>query len=327
MKIAILGSNSFSGSHLIDLLFKKGMDIIGLSRSSEKGLMDVPYKQSSALRYRFYQINSNKTDEIMKIFDSEKPNKIINFASQSEVEFSWNRPEDWYRTNVLGLVSLTNELKKRKYLERYIHISTPEVYGSCSGYIKEDTPYNPTTPYAASRTAGDIFLNLLFKNFDFPVSFVCSSNVYGSYQQLFKIIPRTIIYSKINKKLQMHDGGNQIRSFVHIKDVCEGIFKILENSLYIGETFHFSSNPGIPLKDIIEMIYKKLNTEFEDAVEISKQRRGQDKIYTLDSSKARCILNWKEKISLSDGIDDVIDWINDNWDYISNSPHEYIHKQ
>lgn len=330
-KVAVIGSNSFSGSHFIDfILEKKRYHVIGISRSPEKKKLYLPYKKQEKQdlsRFEFYQLDLNtNTDEILKLLDNHKPQYIINFASQSIVGESWKYPEHWYRTNVLSIVTLTNSLKEREYLKKYVHISTPEVYGNCSGIINEDALLNPSTPYAGSRAAADTFIQLLINTFKFPAVFTRAANVYGSCQQLFKIIPRSIIYIKKERIIPLHGGGEARRSFIHIKDVCSATLKIMEHAPS-GEIYHLSQNKLHSIKDLVKMICNKTGTDFETATKNVPTRLGLDAAYILDSSKAIKELGWKPRIELDEGIDEVIKWVDENWNDICNEPLEYIHKQ
>ena len=125
----------------------------------------------------------------------------MNFAAaQGEVAPSWKNPNQWFQTNAVAVATLSNFLKDQEWLEKYVHISTPEVYGTCDGLIEESTPINPSSPYAASKAAGDLMLFTLVKSFSFPAVLIRATNVYGAHQQLFRIIPRSIIYLKLGKK-------------------------------------------------------------------------------------------------------------------------------
>ncbi len=330
-KIAIIGSNSFSGSHCVDYFLKNtDFKVLGLSRSPEKSAVFLPYlykkQRPQASRFSFYQLDLNKDlDKIIKIFDKEKPEVIINFAAQSIVEVSWQRSEDWFRTNTLAIVNLTNRLKDRSYLKKYIQISTPEVYGSYKG---DENPnyFNPSTPYAASKGAGDLFLITLFKKFNFPVSFVRSANVYGPHQQLFKIIPKSIVLIKKGQKIPLHQGGLISRSFIHIEDVIRGIHKIISKG-QPGEVYHFSSEKNIMIKDLVSLVCRKMGVNFNDSVEISAGRPAQDATYKLNFVNTAKRLNWKPKVKLEKGVDEVIKWINDSWSEIQKHPIKYIHKK
>ena len=136
-----------------------------------------------------------------------RPDYIVNFSAQGMVAQSWENPDQWFQTNGMALMSLADRLKQENYLKRFIQISTPEVYGSCSGHIKEDAALNPSTPYAASKASGDLSLIPYYKNYNFPVVFTRATNVYGAHQQLYRIIPRAVICIKQNKKTQLQGEG------------------------------------------------------------------------------------------------------------------------
>ena len=214
-RIAVIGSNSFSGSDFIDLLLEdEGNDVIGISRSPEKSVLFQPYKCRESPSFRFYQMDLNiHMAPIIELFDSFEPEYVVNFAAQSEVAPSWEHPEQWFQTNAGAVTELAHALKDRHYLKRYVHISSPEVYGTCTGTVREDAPLNPSTPYAASKAAGDLSLFTFVKNFHFPMVMIRSTNVYGAHQQLYKIVPRTIIYLKQGKKIPLHGDGRAVKSW------------------------------------------------------------------------------------------------------------------
>lgn len=326
-KIAVIGSNSFSGSHFIDMLLeRRDSDVLGLSRSPEKSALFLPYKKQDTSRFRFFQMDLNKDiDKMMELFDAEKPEVIVNFAAQSEVGPSWDNPEQWFRTNCLGIVNLTNKLKDREYLKRYVHISSPEVYGTCVGTVYEDAPFNPSTPYAASKASGDMFIQVLIKNFKFPAILIRSTNVYGPGQQLFKIIPRSIIYLKMGKKIALHGGGVAVKSYIHIRDTSRGELAAMEKGRP-GNIYHLSPESGYVVRDVVHKICDLMGHDFEDSTVAVGERLGQDAAYVIDSSRAREELGWYPKITLEEGLAEVIDWVEDYWEQIQREPHEYLHK-
>jgi len=328
-KIVVIGSNSFSGSDFIDhALMETNYFVHGISRSPEKTSLFLPYKEKANIkRFSFHQIDLNQNMMKLKKFLLDiKPEYIINFAAQSEVGPSWEHPEQWFMTNAVAIARLGNFLKDQSWLERYVQISTPEIYGTCEGFVNESAPMNPSTPYAASKAAGDLMLQTLVKNFDFPLITIRSTNVYGAHQQLHKIIPRSIIYLKLRKKIPLHGGGEAVKSFIHIRDISRGELMAMEqgakNSIY-----HLSPTEGVAVKDVVKKICTLMSIDYEEGVEIVSERLGQDKTYTLDSGKARHDLQWKPEISFDDGILGVINWINNCWIEIQREPKEYIHKQ
>lgn len=327
-KIVVIGSNSFSGSDFIDLLLEDEKNqVIGISRSPEKSALCLPYKRYEGENFKFYQMDLNRdTQQIIELLDSFEPEYIVNFAAQSEVAPSWEHPEQWFQTNVVALAKLTNALKSRDYLKRYVHISSPEVYGTCEGSITESAPVNPSTPYAASKAAADMFLFTLYKNFNFPLIIIRSTNVYGAHQQLFKIIPLSIINIKSGKTIELHGGGQAVKSYIHIRDISRGEIAAMEKGRP-GEIYHLSPDHGMAVKDVVRNICDKMEVDFGKATKIVEERLGQDAAYVIDSNKAKKEFGWEPVISMKEGLIGVIRWIEDNWEEIKKEPLSYMHKE
>ena len=326
-KFLIIGSNSFSGASFIAYLLKNGHDVIGVSRSKELHPCFLPYKWlKNKSGFKFVQADlNNDLEQIIKCIDNERPDYIVNFAAQGMVAESWKTPEHWYTTNVVSTVKFHNKLRERNFIKKYVHITTPEVYGSTSGFIKEDTHFNPSTPYAVSRAACDMSLKTFFEAYNFPVVFTRAANVYGPGQQLYRIIPRTILFMRLGKKMQLHGGGHSTRSFIHINDVSEATKKIALHG-NAGETYHISTNEIISIHDLVKKIADKLGVDFDEHVEIVGERLGKDASYQLDSTKLRKTLDWKDQITLDAGLDDCISWVDSNMDDLKQQEFDYIHK-
>jgi len=327
-RVIVLGSNSFSGSDFVDLLLEDPQnEVVGISRSPEKDPVFLPYKQKVDSNFTFHQMDLNQdTLKIIDLMDSFQPDYLINFAAQSEVAPSWKYPEQWFQTNVVSLAKFINKIKDREYLKKYIHISSPEVYGSCVGTITESAPLNPSTPYAASKAAADLFLFTLLKNYNFPLVMIRSTNVYGAHQQLFKIIPKSIILIKLGKKIPLHGGGEAIKSFIHIRDISKGELAALDKGK-IGNIYHLSPEQGHSVKEVVSKICALMGKEFQECTEIVEERLGQDAAYVIDSTSARSKLGWRPTVTLDDGLNQVINWVDDNWTTIQKYPYEYIHKE
>lgn len=329
--VVVLGANSFSGQDFVDLLLNNTdyEKVIGVSRSPEKSDIFISYKKNSEYdrRYKYFQIDFNsQIDELLLLLDKERPNYIVNFAAQSEVAPSWEHPEHWFQTNTVSLAKMVNHIRRYDYLEKYLHVSSPEAYGSCSGNVTEDTYDNPSTPYAASKAAADMLLSVYRKQFGFPVVTVRATNVYGARQQLFKIIPRTAIYLKQNKFIELHGGGVAVKSYIHIRDVSRGELSILENGR-VGERYHLSPDAGISVKDVVSTICSIMGKDFFDSTKIVAERPGQDAAYVIDSTKARSQLGWSPQISMKDGLLEVINWVEEYWSQIQKESLVYNHKE
>jgi len=329
-RIFVIGTNSFTGASFVDYLLNLGCEVVGCSRSAEPSPAFLPYRWPSARTgrgtFRFLKLDLNRdTDGIVKAIREFESPFVINFAAQSMVAESWLYPDQWYQTNVVANVRLHEQLRQLPFLKKYVHVSTPEVYGSCSGNMTESAPFNPSTPYAASRAACDLHLLTFFKNYHFPVVFTRAANVYGPGQQLYRIIPRTIFFIKTGRKLQLHGGGRSVRSFIHARDVAQATLQIARQAPP-GETYHLSTDLYVSIRELVEKICQRMGVDFSKVVEVVEDRPGKDAAYLLDSTKARTTLGWKDQITLDAGIDETIQWINQHFNELKQQPSDYIHK-
>lgn len=326
--VVVLGANSFSGQDFVDLLLDQPKyRVIGVSRSPERSSLFLKYKKRSDLsRYQYHALDMNRdAATLLDLLDAERPAWIVNFAAQSEVAPSWDHPEHWFETNTVALSKLINHLRKRDYLQRYLHVSSPEVYGTCVGRVTETSPMNPSTPYAASKAAADSLLGTYRKQFQFPVLTVRATNVYGAGQQLFKIIPRAAIYVLLGKTIELHGGGHAVKSYIHIRDVSRGELAILERGR-IGQMYHLSPDSGVAVRDVVAQVCQSLGKSFETCTQVVDERPGQDAAYVIDSTLARTELGWQPQIGLKDGIREVVTWVRDHVSEIASLPLTYQHR-
>lgn len=327
-KILVIGANSFSGQDFVDLLLDDpNNSVIGASRSTEGRDFFLRYKSRADLsRYRYFQLDMNRQmPELLKLCDAERPEYVVNFAALSEVGPSWEHPEHWFQTNTVALALLVNHLARQDYLYRYLHISSPEVYGKCAGIVREDAPLIPSTPYAASKAAADLLLSTYYRQFHFPLVTVRATNVYGARQQLFKIIPRSVIYIRLGRTIQLHGGGAAIKSYIHVRDVSHGELAIMEQG-QPGQIYHLSPDRGIAVRDLVQIICDRMGKRFESVTTDVDERPGQDPAYVIDSSRARNELGWLPRISLEQGLTEVIDWVDQHLEQIKRQPLEYQHR-
>jgi dTDP-glucose 4,6-dehydratase len=327
-KIVVLGANSFSGQDFVDLLLDDPRnEVIGVSRSAQRPPLFLRYRLRADLsRYRYCQLDLNDDmPELLDLLDAEKPEAIVNFAAQSEVAPSWEHPEHWFQTNTVALSRLVNHLRRQDYVQRYLHVSSPEVYGTCVGSVYEDAPLNPSTPYAASKAGADLLLETYRRQFGFPLVTVRATNVYGAGQQLFKIIPRSAIYVRLARTIELHGGGSAVKSYIHIRDVSRGELAILDRG-QVGSIYHLSPDCGIAVRDVVRLICERMGVSFEQATTAVEERPGQDAAYVIESTKAREELGWVPQVSIEDGLSEVVSWIDANWEEIAQQPLEYRHK-
>ena len=327
-KFLVIGSNSFSGQSFIKYILQKKdvKKVFCVSRSSNKKFSPEEFNIfSKKVFFTKININNEKSSKLIKrLIIKNEINYIINYASQSMVGESWIYPIDWYRTNVIGTISLVEGLRGVNCIKKFIHFTTPEVYGSQNKFQKESFSFNPSTPYAISRACSDYHLKLLHKEFNFPVIFTRASNVYGEFQDFYRLIPKAFIFAKNKMIFPLQGSGISKRNFIHIDDVSEAIYQIFKKGK-IGETYHISSKNMHSIKNIVEKIYKLYDLNPKNYLDIKEERVGKDLFYKLDSSKLRKNIKWSQKISLEDGLIRYKSWFQKI--KLKNLKINYIHKK
>jgi dTDP-glucose 4,6-dehydratase len=322
----VLGSNSFSGATFVAEALADGARVIGISRSAEPDEALLPYRWAPHERFTFHALDFNRDLEgIGAVIDAARPDYVVNFAAQSMVAQSWDHPEHWYQTNVVATARLVDRLKKAEFLKKFVQISTPEVYGSTSGLVKETAPFNPSTPYAVSKAACDMNLQAYRKAYGFPVAFTRAANVCGPGQPLYRIIPRTVFCILTGRRLKLEGGGTSVRSFIHMADVARGTLAVARRGI-AGDVYHLATGTNQTIREVVEEICRQLGARFDDAVESTPPRLAQDPAYLLDCTKARGEFGWEPKRSVADVIAETISWLKKNLDRLQRVPADYVHK-
>jgi len=322
----VLGSNSFSGATFVAEALADGARVIGISRSPEPDVSLLPYRWRPHDAFTFHALDFNRDlDRIEEVIREARPEYVVNFAAQSMVAQSWVHPEHWYQTNVVATARLVDRLRKMDFLRKFVQISTPEVYGSTSGLVKETAPFSPSTPYAVSKAACDMNLLAYRKAFGFPVAFTRAANVCGPGQPLYRIIPRTVYCILTGTKLRLEGGGTSVRSFIHMADVARGTLEVARRGRP-GDVYHLATDKNQTIREVVGEICRQLGVRFEDAVEMTPPRLAQDPAYLLDCTKARTEFGWEPTRSVEDVIRETIHWLRTNLDQLAHAPADYVHK-
>jgi len=327
-KILVIGSNSFSGSHFAAKASYLGYTVLGISRSDQPNKCFLPETWGTDFKksYEFRKVNLHRREEVKTLVSSFNPNFVVNFAAQGMVAESWEAPNDWYQTNLVAQIELHQILRSLDGLVKYVHVTTPEVYGSTLDWIEEDQEFNPSTPYAASRAACDLHLRTFFTGLKFPVVFTRSANVYGPGQQLYRVVPRAILSCLSGVKMPLHGNGESTRSFLHVDDMVDATLAICEHGS-VGHTYHISDQELITISGLVEKIAEKFEMTLEEVAEKSQDRLGKDSSYKLSSKKLRTELNWAPKRTLNDGLSQTISWVKKHYPDLKSHPWTYIHKK
>lgn len=324
--VIVIGANSFSAGSLILLLLQKDYKVFGFSRSILNKKSFLRFDPDDE-KFQFFKYDVNKDqNKMFKLINKVKPSYILNYACQSMVDESWDNPIDWFYTNSFSTTKLYNSISKLKFKTKLVHISTPEVYGSTTGKITENYQYNPNSPYAASRVTPELFLKVLHKRNKIHYCSVRASNVYGEYQRLYRIIPRTIYSILKRKKISLEGKGRSKRNFIHIDDVSRATYDVMKKGSN-GEIYHICGDKFIFIKNLVKLICNKMNYNFDTLVKYSTKRPERDRSYYLSNKRIKQKFNWNTKISIETGIDRSIEWISNNLNSFSNLDENYNHKK
>jgi dTDP-glucose 4,6-dehydratase len=258
--------------------------------------------------YEYYAYHlTYEMDLMLDLLDKIKPDIIINFAAQGEGAASWRHSWRFFETNTMALSKLCEELMKRDWLERFIQIGTSEMYGSVSHATKEDEPIKPTSPYAASKVAFDMYLMSIHQYMKFPMNIIRPSNAYCPGQLLHRVIPKTIMCGLTGKRLPLQGGGRAEKSYIHAKDLGRAIYMVAEGA-ELGKIYNAGPSQPTSIKKVVELCAEALQMPFDQLCEMAPDRLGQDSRYWLDSSAIMNDLGWEPQINWSEGLQEMVEW-------------------
>jgi len=262
-------------------------------------------------------------DLLLEVLDREKPDVIVNFGAQGEGAVSWKHSWRFFETNSMGLARLAEELMKRDWLERFIQIGTSEMYGPVEHAVTEDAPIKPTSPYAASKVAFDMYLLSVHRHLGFPMNIIRPSNAYCPGQLLHRVIPRAVWCGLKKVRLPLHGGGRAEKSYIHARDLARAIHLTAEKAP-MGAVYN--AGPALPtsIREVVERTAAALGVPFDALVEVTGDRLGQDSRYWLDSGAIKRDLGWEPEIGWDEGLAEMVDWGRTYWDQIRDWPTDYV---
>lgn len=262
-------------------------------------------------------------DLLMEVLDKEKPQVIVNFAAQGEGAVSWKHSWRFFETNCVGLTKLCEELMNRDYLERFIQIGTSEMYGSVDHAATEEEPIKPSSPYAASKVAFDMYLQSVHKFLEFPMNVIRPSNAYCPGQLLHRVIPKAVISGLKGEKLPLHGGGKAEKSYIHARDLAHAILLVADKAPF-GTIYNCGSKEPTSIREVVERTAEALAIPFEQLCEVTEDRLGQDSRYWLDSTAIKTAVGWEPEIGWEEGLAEMVDWGKRYFDELSGWPTDYV---
>ena len=319
-KIIVTGGLGFIGSNLVELLLQKNFYVVNIDKVTYSSNFYNTKSFKSHKNYKFIKCDiGNK--KIKDIIFKYKPACIFNLAAETHVDRSIDNPDDFIKSNFVGVYNLLEVFKNysKKYKSKLIHISTDEVYGDIlNGRSSEKFPYKPSSPYAASKAASDHLVSSYVRTYNLPAIVTNCSNNYGPKQHPEKLIPKLIYNIIKNRPLPIYGKGLNSREWIFVKDHCEALLKVFQKGK-VGHFYNIGSNKNL---NNIQVTKKLLNVSkriitLGKKVKISfvKDRPGHDIRYALNSNKIIKELGWKPKVSFDKGIKLTFQWYFNNQNY------------
>jgi dTDP-glucose 4,6-dehydratase len=330
--LMVTGGAGFIGSHVVRLFVNKYPEyrIVNVDKLTYAGnlanLKDIEGKKN----YKFVKADIVDAEEMQKLFTVYKFDGVIHLAAESHVDRSIASPSEFIYTNIVGTANLLNAAKfhwaDNPEGKLFYHVSTDEVYGSLgeTGFFLETTPYDPRSPYSASKASSDHLVRAYFHTFNLPVKISNCSNNYGSFQFPEKLIPLFIHNIQNNKALPVYGKGANIRDWLYVVDHAVAIDEIYHHGK-VGETYNIGGHNEWKNLDLIKLLCKimdkKLGREAgtsEKLIKYVKDRAGHDMRYAIDSSKLQKELGWKPSLQFEEGLELTVDWYLENAEWLEN---------
>ena len=332
--VLVTGGYGFIGSNFIRTLFNdKDFEgrVINVDKLTYAGnvnnLSDVEHLAGG--RYIFKKVDICDHKNISKVFNDYNIDTVVHFAAESHVDNSIKGPKPFIETNIVGTFTLLNAAKEswnNKSDKLFHHVSTDEVFGSLGeeGLFSEETPYDPHSPYSASKASSDHIVRSYYHTYGLPVTISNCSNNYGPYQFPEKLIPLMINNMLHKKELPVYGDGKNIRDWIHVDDHNSAVLEIIKKGA-IGDTYTIGGETEITnidllrkMMDIVTLEMGISKTDLESLITYVEDRPGHDRRYAIDCSKIKNELGWKQSIAFDEGILDTIRWYISNWDWVVN---------
>lgn len=329
MKILVTGGAGFIGSAVVRLAVQRGHHVVNLDALSYAACLDNVASVADSSLYAFEQADIRDRAALDRIFAQHKPDVVMHLAAESHVDRSIDGPGDFIETNITGTYIMLEAARSYWVSQgkpasfRFHHISTDEVYGSLgpSGLFTEDTPYDPRSPYSASKASSDHLVRAWHETYGLPVVLTNCSNNYGPYHFPEKLIPVVILNALAGEPLPIYGDGSNIRDWLYVEDHADALLLVVENGL-LGRSYNVGgenerSNLELvqTLCGILDELQPKNDGSYADQVTFVTDRPGHDARYAIDPTRIRDELGWRPSVTVEEGLQKTVQWYLDNKDW------------
>jgi dTDP-glucose 4,6-dehydratase len=327
--VIVAGAAGFIGSAFCrSLANDPGSNIIGVDKLTYAGnIENVRSLLRDESSFELIEADISNAKDITEIFERYQPDVLVNFAAESHVDNTIESPVECMQTNIVGTFNLLEAARKHSSAGfKFIHISTDEVFGdldTSDGLFTEETPYNPSSPYSASKASSDHLVRAWGRTYDLPYIITNCTNNYGPFQHPEKLIPRIILNAINGKELPVYGNGEQVRDWIYVDDHVDAILSILRSDK-INETYLIGANNENSNINIVSGICDILNNisiingnwapgeGYENQIAFVADRPGHDKRYAIDATKLRTDIGWEPKTEFYDGLLKTVRWYLEN---------------
>ena len=334
MKIIVTGGAGFIGGNFVHYMINKYSDyqIICLDKLTYAGNLETLEPVMNNKNFKFIKGDIADRPFIYNLFETERPDIIVNFAAESHVDRSIEDPEIFLKTNILGTNVLLDACKKYG-IKRYHQVSTDEVYGDLpldrpDLFFTEETPIHTSSPYSASKASADLLVQAYYRTFKIPITISRCSNNYGPYHFPEKLIPLMIANALNDKQLPVYGKGENVRDWLYVEDHCRAIDMIIHNGR-VGEVYNIGGHNERTNLEVVKTIIRELRKS-EDLIKYVTDRLGHDMRYAIDPTKIKNELGWEPLTLFDEGIKKTIKWYLDNkewWTNIINGEYKNYYKK
>lgn len=330
MKLLITGGAGFIGSALVRRAIGAGHHVLNVDKLTYAGNPDAVAEVAASGKYEFLQADICDADAIAGALGRFEPDAVLNLAAETHVDRSIDGPDAFIRTNINGVFTLLDQCRawltsRQGPSFRFIHVSTDEVYGSiASGAFNEASPYQPNSPYSASKASSDMLVRAWHRTYGFPAIITNCSNNYGPWQFPEKFIPTIILKALRGETIPVYGDGQQVRDWLYVDDHADALLRVAKDGR-LGETYCVggdSTTTNLQLAETVcELVDQRLghgpNASARRLIEFVEDRPGHDRRYAVDHSKITLELGWTPDHSMQDGLKQTVDWYLQNRDWLA----------